>query len=207
MSNYWGGHLLFDPADLERVFSEEDGLGELPTVWEELQEDSLVLLDQVKDLLDQLPPREADFIELYFFRRLRQTAIAELFNVSQPTVCYRLQRGAARLRYLVEIPEYNLDQMALDLVPHISDPIDRRIMVRMVSTTCQSEVARARCVPGVRSLPLFEDCSSPRGCQGDGGVRGVVQQGARQPEYPPEHLPVSLVRRPDPQHLLKRVNI
>jgi predicted DNA-binding protein YlxM (UPF0122 family) len=142
MSNYWGGHLLFDPADLERVFSEEDGLGELPTVWEELQEDSLVLLDQVKDLLDQLPPREADFIELYFFRRLRQTAIAELFNVSQPTVCYRLQRGAARLRYLVEIPEYNLDQMALDLVPHISDPIDRRIMVRMVSTTCQSEVAR-----------------------------------------------------------------
>jgi DNA-directed RNA polymerase specialized sigma subunit len=139
----WGGHLLYDPADLERVFSiDEHSLDTLPTVWEELQEDGLELLEQVKGYLDLIPPREADFIELYFFRRLRQTAIAELFNVSQPTVCYRLQRGAARLRYLIELPEFDLEEMTRDLDGVLSSKMDRTIMVRMTETTCQSEVAR-----------------------------------------------------------------
>lgn len=138
----WGGHILLDPNDLERMFSEEDGLGELPSIWDELQEESLFQLDQVKDLLDQLPPREADFIELYFFSRLRQTAIATLYNVSQPTVCYRLQRGAMRLKYLIEMPEYTMADMERDLQGVLGDETDIRIMLGMVQTTCQSDVAR-----------------------------------------------------------------
>jgi len=138
----WGSVLLFDPADLERIFSEDDSLSEMPTVWEDLQEDSLALLDQVVDLLDQLPPREADFIELYFFRRLRQTAIAELYNVSQPTVCYRLRRGAARLRYLVEAPRFETEELHSALRQVATDPVDFNIMTGMLETTCQSEVAR-----------------------------------------------------------------
>ena len=98
MSNYWGGHVLVDPADMERMFSEEDSLSQLPSIWEEPQEDSLFQLDTVKQVLDRVPPREADFIELYFFKRLRQTTIAELYNISQPSVVYRLQRARGRFR-------------------------------------------------------------------------------------------------------------
>lgn len=142
MRSNWGGHVLLDPSDLERMFSEEDSMSNLPTVLEELSEESVGKLDQVKHLLDQLPPREADYIELYFFQRLKQTAIAELFNVSQPTVCYRLQRGARRLRYLLELPEYAMADMEQDLRGVIVDQRDIAIMVGMVRTTCQSDVAR-----------------------------------------------------------------
>lgn len=138
----WGNHILFEPSDLERMFSETDALSEVPSVWEELQEESLLQLDLVKDKLDLLPPREADFIELYFFQRIRQSTIAELFNVSQPTVCYRLRRGASRLKYLLERPEYDQDEVREDLAGILSDPIDIDIMIGMVETTCQSDVAK-----------------------------------------------------------------
>jgi hypothetical protein len=140
-SSYWGGHVLIDPNDMERMFSEEDGFSHLPSVWEETTEDGLLQLDNVREVLDQVPPREADFIELYFFKRLRQTAIADLYNISQPSVVYRLQRGARRLRYLIEMPDFDRGQMERDLADHV-DEIDVKIMMGMVDTTCQSEVAR-----------------------------------------------------------------
>lgn len=141
-SSYWGGHVLIDPNDMERMFSVEDGFSQLPSVWEEPSEDGMLQLDNVREVLDKVPPREADFIELYFFKRLRQTAIADLYNISQPSVVYRLQRGARRLRYLIEMPDYDRDQMEKDLAEVVSDPIDVKIMLGMVDTTCQSEVAR-----------------------------------------------------------------
>lgn len=141
-SSYWGGHVLIDPNDMERMFSVEDGFSQLPSVWEEPSEDGMLQLDNVREVLDKVPPREADFIELYFFKRLRQTAIADLYNISQPSVVYRLQRGARRLRYLIEMPDYDRGQMEEDLAEVVSDPIDVKIMLGMVDTTCQSEVAR-----------------------------------------------------------------
>ena len=143
MSNYWGGHVLVDPADMERMFSEEDSLSQLPSIWEEPQEDSLFQLDTVKQVLDRVPPREADFIELYFFKRLRQTTIAELYNISQPSVVYRLQRGARRLRYLIEMPEFERSTLEETLAGVLTDVMDIKIMLGMVDTTCQSEVARS----------------------------------------------------------------
>lgn len=141
-SSYWGGHVLIDPNDMERMFSVEDGFSQLPSVWEEPSEDGMLQLDNVREVLDKVPPREADFIELYFFKRLRQTAIADLYNISQPSVVYRLQRGARRIRYLIEMPDYDRGQMEEDLAEVVSDPIDVKIMLGMVDTTCQSEVAR-----------------------------------------------------------------
>lgn len=141
-SSYWGGHVLIDPNDMERMFSDADGLSQLPSVWEDTSEEGKIQLESVREVLDLVPPREADFIELYFFKRLRQTAIADLYNISQPSVVYRLQRGARRLRYLIEMPEYDRGQMEKDLAEVIEDPVDVSIMLGMVDTTCQSEVAR-----------------------------------------------------------------
>jgi len=142
MSNYWCSHIVLDPADMERMFSVEDGLSHYPGTTEQLSEESLVELSRVREVLDQIPPREADFVELYFFRRIRQTTIATLFNISQPTVCYRLQRAAARIKYLLDMPSHDQWLMEQDLKGVLTDPRDIEIMIGMVQTTCQSEVAK-----------------------------------------------------------------
>jgi DNA-directed RNA polymerase specialized sigma24 family protein len=143
MSNYWCSHIVLDPADIERMFSNEDGLSSYPGTTEELSDESKVELEQVKNVLDQIPPREADFVELYFFQKIRQTTIASLFNISQPTVCYRLQRAASRIRYLLDMPNYDPWLMEQDLRGVLTDPMDIKIMTQMVITTCQSEVAKS----------------------------------------------------------------
>lgn len=141
MSNYWGSHISLDPADMERMFTFEDTFAGFPTTDEEMPPERSVKIEEVRHLLEHLPPREADFIELYFFRRVRQTSIADLYNVSQPTVCYRLRRGATRLRYLYNLPEYDIGKMEEDLRSVLTDEQDIRIMLGMVRTTCQSDVA------------------------------------------------------------------
>jgi DNA-directed RNA polymerase specialized sigma24 family protein len=143
MSNYWCSHIVLDPSDIERMFSNEDGLSSYPSTTETLSDESKVELEQVKGVLEQIPPREADFVELYFFQKIRQTTIASLFNISQPTVCYRLQRAAARIRYLLDMPNYDPWLMEQDLRGVLTDPKDILIMTGMVTTTCQSEVAKS----------------------------------------------------------------
>lgn len=142
MSNYWCSHIVLDPSDIERMFSNEDSLSTYPSTTEVLSEESLYDLERVKGVLDQIPAREADFVELYFFNRVRQTTIAEMFNISQPTVCYRLQRAAERIRYLLDTPKYDAWLMEQDLRGVLTDPVDIKIMLGMVRTTCQSEVAQ-----------------------------------------------------------------
>ena len=93
-------------------------------------------------MLEYLPPREADFLDLYFFRHMRQTDIADLFQVSQPTVCYRLQRAADRIKFLLSLPAMDEDQLKKDIVVFLEDPIDAQIMLLMLKTTCQSEAAK-----------------------------------------------------------------
>ncbi|NBY14027.1 MAG: sigma-70 family RNA polymerase sigma factor, partial [Betaproteobacteria bacterium] len=94
MSNYWNGLRVMNPNDMERFFSEEDTLGSMTITGSEfLSDESEAQVEVVRKVLDRLPPREADFVDLYFFKKVRQTTIAALFNVSQPTICYRLQRA------------------------------------------------------------------------------------------------------------------
>jgi len=131
-----------DPSDLERQFAEEDGMAYLDSVFTEPSDEDLELIDKIRAVLEDLPPREADFIELYYFRKLRQTDIATIFGVSQPTVCYRLSRAAARVKFLLNRPPIDRDQMVSDITGFLHDPLDIRIMVLMWETTCQSEVAK-----------------------------------------------------------------
>jgi DNA-directed RNA polymerase specialized sigma24 family protein len=142
MSSYWCSHVVLDPSDIERMFSTEDGISSYPSAHEELSDESKVEMAQVQNLLHLIPAREADFVELYFFNKIRQTTIAELFNISQPTVCYRLQRAAERLRYLIDMPVHNVRLMEQDLRGVLTDERDIKIMLGMVRTTCQSEVAQ-----------------------------------------------------------------
>jgi len=142
MTSSWSVHQTIDPQEMESRFANEDSMGYLDSIFEEPTEESIELVEKVRDLLELLPPREADFIELYFFMKFKQTDIAAIFGVSQPTVCYRLQRATARIQFLLKLPSIEEDDMCQDLEPVLSDPLDIRIMVLMYKTTCQSEVAK-----------------------------------------------------------------
>lgn len=143
MRRYWSGHQVIDPTELEARFSVEDGLGFLDSLGsEELTEEAELRLDRVHEILDLLPPREADFVELYYFRHMKQTDIAEIFQVSQPTVCYRLQRAVARIQFLLELPDLEEGELEDALNGFLSDELDVQIMMHMYETTCQSEAAK-----------------------------------------------------------------
>jgi DNA-directed RNA polymerase specialized sigma24 family protein len=143
MPTSWYSHVFMDPSDIEKFYANEDSMSNsMTTGSEELSEDSLDSLEKIKDVLPKIPPREADFVELYYFNRMRQAAIADLFGVSQPTVCYRLQRAQKRIRYLIDLPPYNDSDLDRFLNFVLQDQTDIEIMKGMLETTCQSEVAR-----------------------------------------------------------------
>jgi len=136
------GHYTFKGNELDTRFASEDGLGFLDAIRTEPTEDDQEQIEHVRAVMDQLPAREADFVDLYYFKKLRQTDIAAIFGVSQPTVCYRLARAADRIRFLLNLPRVDKVQMERDLTGFLSDPLDVQIMAQMWSTTCQSEVAK-----------------------------------------------------------------
>lgn len=138
----WSGHQVVDPYEIETRFSQESGMAFMGSVFTEPTEEAQLKIRRIREVLDDLPPREADFVDLYFFHQIKQTDIAKLFGVSQPTVCYRLQRAAARIQFLLELPSIEVSQLEADLVGFLSDPLDVQIMVLMWRTTCQSEVAK-----------------------------------------------------------------
>jgi len=122
--------------------TEEDGIAAFGSIFTDPDENDLRILDRVRSILECLPPVEADFIDLYFFRHVKQTDIAGIFGVSQPTVCYRLQRAIQRIKYLLEVPTVDLSQLRSDMASFLKDPMDVDIMVYMYETTCQSETAK-----------------------------------------------------------------
>ena len=122
--------------------SEEDVITSFGSIFTDPDEEDLRVIERVRKILDRLPVIEADFIDLYFFRHLRQTDIASIFGVSQPTVCYRLQRGIRRIKYLLDVPKVDEGTLRSDLRRFFTDPMDIEILVLMYETTCQSETAK-----------------------------------------------------------------
>lgn len=144
MSSIWSDCRSVDPSELEARVSVEDNLEFLEQILsEEMSEESARNLERVREIMKELPQREADFVELYFFNHKTQTDIAEIFRVSQPTVCYRLQRATARIRFVLSLPDIKEKEMEEALRSFLGDEEDVEIMMRMYETTCQSAVAKA----------------------------------------------------------------
>lgn len=138
----WARHHMIDPSEIENRFSIEDGMAYMASIFEEPSDEAKKRIRRILEILEDLPPREADFIELYYFKRLKQTDIAAIFAVSQPTVSYRLQRATARIQFILQMPEVDEEALDDDLRYFLTDPLDVEIMLLMKETTCQSEVAK-----------------------------------------------------------------
>lgn len=126
---------------LSRV-SEAEVLTTFGSIFTDPDDDDLRMIEKVRGMLEQIPPVEADFVDLYFFRHTRQTDIAAIFGVSQPTVCYRLKRAIRRIKYLLEVPKIEPKELRAGVQGFLSDPLDTEILVLMYETTCQSETAK-----------------------------------------------------------------
>lgn len=143
MSEWSGGYRIMSPQDIESRFAVEEGFSYLDFSFDEhMADEAEEQLARVRGILDRIPPREADFVDLYYFKQKRQTDIAEIFGVSQPTVCYRLQRAAERIRFLLKLPPFDEVTARPIIESVLRDPTDVQIMFRMYETTCQSEVAK-----------------------------------------------------------------
>lgn len=138
----WSGHHMIDPTEIESRFSVEDGMAFMASVFTEPTDDDLEQIETIRSIMEALPAREADFVDLYYFRRKKQTEIAFIFGCSQPTVCYRLQRATARIQFLLQIPHVEESELLRDMEAFLTDPLDVKIMMLMWSTTCQSEAAK-----------------------------------------------------------------
>jgi DNA-directed RNA polymerase specialized sigma24 family protein len=142
MSEKWSMYSVVDPYEISSRYTEDDSWAYLETCSEEVSEVSEALLLKIKSVMDDLPLMESDFIELYFFKKMRQTAIAKIYRVSQPTVCYRLQRAIIRIKFLLERPNIPLEEIESAVKKCLSDKLDIDIMRLMAHTTCQSETAK-----------------------------------------------------------------
>lgn len=131
------------PAEMARRFADDQGLGSLDSIFDDVSDDSSELLDQIRAYVDKLPPFEADVVHMYFFSRKSQQDIADFFSVSQPTVCYRLRRAIDRIQFLLQMP-VGVREPALkkDLSRIVNDPMNLNILATLWTTTCQSEAAK-----------------------------------------------------------------
>jgi len=143
MGSSWSDIRSIDPVELEARFSTDDSMLFIESILsEEPSEESQAQLDRVRQLMDELPELEADFFDLYFFRHLTQTSIAQIFRVSQPTVHYRLQRATKRIKFNLSLPDVSSEEIQEAMEGFLDDPQDVKIMVLMFETTCQSDVAK-----------------------------------------------------------------
>lgn len=142
MSN--GYVIPVDPAELANRFAAPAALldDEVPVESENVSAlfSSGDYETRVAPLLDRIPEREADLIYLYYVCKKRQADIAEIFDVTQAAISYRLDRGIQRLKFLLAIPAVTEGELRQDL-RELFEQIDVDILVGMWQTTCQSEVA------------------------------------------------------------------
>ena len=127
-----------DPAELASRFSNEDFIEPLKRVDEEWKK---ARLDEIKNVLDRLPDRETDLVWLYYFKNKNQVDIAEIFNITQAAVSYRLKRASARIRFLLDMPELDKHDVYDLIVGLLPNKLDADIFREMYETSCQSEVA------------------------------------------------------------------
>lgn len=149
----------FDPRDddWDRDDVEEEENAELAEMRAALESQECKV--QLQPLLERIPEREADIIQLYFLMDKRQADIALIFGMTQAAVSYRLARGIKRIKFLLDIPDVSREQMQKDLSeifttkaggkesdwgPRTIDGIhiDVQILIHMWETTCQSVVAQ-----------------------------------------------------------------
>lgn len=92
-------------------------------------------------LLDQIPPREADIVELIVLRGKNQRDVAEVLEMTQGGVSYALHRACYRLMYLARKPKLTVDEVR-ELLRPILTPKQLQVITTLWDNPSQSSAGR-----------------------------------------------------------------
>lgn len=112
-------YLIYDPQDIKvESISEEDSifLQIVNDTQEELTRKRQKILSRVTPYLMLIPEDESQMIELWY-KGYSQHEISLMYEISQPTVWAKIDRGLQRLRYLTSLPI--LPKKAVDAISDI----------------------------------------------------------------------------------------
>lgn len=126
---------VLDSYEFEARFSNDDRIR-----YDQIR-DPQVSFDELRFLLNRLPSREADLIELYYKHGKNQKDIARMFNVTQGAISSRLSRAKKRLEFLRDMPKIDSEEIEDLLSPYFT-PLEIEVVQGMVQTTCQSKTAQ-----------------------------------------------------------------
>lgn len=127
LSRYGDLRLLDDPQD-------EPGP-------EEAWRDAGAALDGLGPLLDRIPQRERDVLELLYRRGKTQDDIAHIMGLTQAAVSYLAGRGIERLRFLVAYPAECTAPDCEAVLGGVLGEAAAAVVALYLTTTCQTSVA------------------------------------------------------------------
>jgi hypothetical protein len=97
--------------------------------------------ERLRELMEMLPPVEQDMLELLATGK-RQQDIAEIFQLTQAAVSYRLVRAKKRLQFLRDFPVVSEAEMRADLTPAFPKAWWIDLFWDLSLTTSQSHTAK-----------------------------------------------------------------
>jgi len=155
-----------DQRLLESLFSDDQGLASLPSYYDELDEESQSLFNLVLEEMEKISPLEADIIELHL-KGISQSLLGKIFGFTQPNIHYRLNRATERLKMMVQIEDFDEEELTERLGTVFRNEKDLKVMVYIYLWSSQSKVAkligesqgkvRYRFMKGLRVLEDIEE--------------------------------------------------
>lgn len=130
-----------DQRLLESLFSDEQGLASLPSYYDELDAESQNLFNLVLEEMEKISPLEADIIELHL-KGISQSLLGKIFGFTQPNIHYRLNRATERLKMMVQIEDFDEEELTERLGTVFRNEKDLKVMVYIYLWSSQSKVAK-----------------------------------------------------------------
>ncbi|NDB58249.1 sigma-70 family RNA polymerase sigma factor [bacterium] len=130
-----------DQRLLESLFSDDQGLASLPSYYDELDEESQSLFNLVLEEMEKISPLEADIIELHL-KGISQSLLGKIFGFTQPNIHYRLNRATERLKMMVQIEDFDEEELTERLGTVFRNEKDLKVMVYIYLWSSQSKVAK-----------------------------------------------------------------
>lgn len=132
---------MMDNSLMEKIFSNDFSLENLPLMQEEISKVDRERIDYVFDKMSTISAKEADLLYLYLIKGIPQSVLGKIFGYTQPNIHYRLERGMGRLKVIVNLPVYDLDELENRLRGFFTCDKDIRVMVLIYVYSSQSKVA------------------------------------------------------------------
>jgi hypothetical protein len=127
---------------MERIFSNENSLSNLPSFPMFTSEETYERVGRVLDHMSRINPIEADMVELHLLKGVPQSALGKIFGYTQPNIHYRVNRAIDRIRVLMQVPIFEEEELLRILSQYFTDTKDIKVMVLLYLYSSQSHAAR-----------------------------------------------------------------